>query len=85
MIIETLILSFLAMTAGALIGYFYGLGKKDELSIKKYGWDISAWQGKGVDAYFVAAQNEERRVVLAFGSDGSVDFDYDSRVEKHGE
>lgn len=85
MIIETLILSLLAMTAGALIGYFYGKEKTDELFIKKYGWDIAAWQGKSIDRYFVAAQKNGCTTLLAFNPDGSIDFDYNSITKKHGE
>ena len=84
--IETLILGVLAVTAAAVIGYFYGKNKKDDLfCIKKYGWDIIAWQGGQIDRYFVAAQKENQQVILAFRPDGSIDFDYDSTVKKHGE
>ena len=78
--IETLILGTLAVTAAALIGYFTGLAKADELFIKKFGWDILCWQGRKIDRYFVAAKHGDQTVVLAIGPNGIIDFDYN--VEK---
>jgi hypothetical protein len=83
--IETLILGTLAVAAATVIGYFYGKSKTDELFIKKYGWNIFSWQGHNIDRYFVAATNNGRKLLLAFSPDGSIDFDYDSTVKKHGE
>ena len=81
--IETLILGTLAVAAAAIIGYFIGKKQADFLDLKKYGWDIISWQGRQVDRYFVAAQKGNQQVILAFGPDGTVDFDYD--VERDGE
>ncbi len=83
--IETLILGIIAVTAAAITGYFYGKNKTDELFIKKYGWNIISWQGNNIDRYFVAATKNEEKLLLAFSPDGSIDFDYDSTVKKHGE
>ena len=80
--IETWILGVLCVGA-ALIGYFVGKTKAEELYLKKYGWIINTWQGKSVDRYFVAAQKGNRQVVLAFGPNGTVDFDYN--IKKDGE
>ena len=83
--IETLILGMLAVTAAAVIGYFYGKLNSDSLCVKKYGWNIISWQGHGIDRYFVSATKNGRELLLAFSPDGSIDFDYGSTTKEHGE
>ena len=71
--IETLILSALALSAGVIIGIF--IERKRPYSIKWNGWEICAWKGFITDQFYVDAVKNDKHVLLTLSSDG-IDFDY---------
>ena len=77
MIIETLILSALSMTLGAIIGYVYGSEKRcKDIFLNWNGWKVAAFEGTD-GRFYLGGRRENQDAILVLRADGDLDFIYD--------
>ena len=81
--IETLILGTLAVTASAIVGYFCGKMKSDNLRCKYNGWEFTAFKGNITDLFYFDIRKDEQRITLVFDyNTGKVSVDITKEIDE---